>query len=56
VSKVRIDKDGTFRAPVQADGSHGIRFGTPSGRPAASPPAPAQRRGLLARIRAMLRR
>ena len=57
VRKVRIDRDGTFRAPVKADGKDGIVFGDPPimnfRRDLAETP---KRPGLITRIRAALRR
>lgn len=52
MQKVRIDKDGTFRAPVTADGKEGIVIGDPPLDPLGRHP---QKPGLLARIRAKIR-
>jgi hypothetical protein len=51
MKKVRIDRDGTFRAPVKADGKDGIVIGDP---PLGVPPKEA-RRGLIGRLLARLR-
>ena len=61
MQKVRIDKDGTFRAPIKANGTDGIVFGDPplaDARPDPAEPgasAPVKAPGLLNRIRAALR-
>ena len=55
--KVRIDRDGTFRAPVKADGKDGIVVGDPPIMDFRRDlPATSERPGLLARVRAAVRR
>jgi hypothetical protein len=57
VRAVRIDKDGTFRVPVRANGRDGIAIGVDAVEQAGvSPESPAAPAGLWRRLRDRLRR
>ena len=52
MKKVRIDRDGTLRVPIKANGKDGIVIGDP---PLGVPPKVAKRPGLLRRALARRR-
>lgn len=51
LQKVRLERDGTLRAPVTADGKDGIRIGDPPLHEVPKKASDERRSGLLARLK-----